>query len=111
MDEPVTSSCYNGQDLAFAVIGTIIVWTIVVWLLFRLYQKHWRNRKGDLLEQSDDIFRRKLTYGIIFISESQLDDPENAKQEFAFDNTAMESKLLTECENNTMYVYFWDKRV
>lgn len=95
MDEPVTSSsCYNGQDLAFAVIGTMLVWTVVLWLLFRLYQKYLRNRKGNKLVIFIMLLEAPILMFIsfLFYSESQLEDPENAKQEFAFDNTAMEGE-------------------
>ncbi|KAJ6646851.1 Protein AHNAK2 [Pseudolycoriella hygida] len=67
MDE----TCYGSGDIAGAVLGTLICGIALAYLLWWLYKNYWKNRKGSHLV---------------------VEDPENAKNDFAFDNPAFKSE-------------------
>lgn len=66
MDE----TCYGGGDIAGAIFGTLICGIALAYLLWWLYNNYWKNRKGAHLV---------------------VEDPENAKNDFAFDNPAFKN--------------------
>lgn len=53
------ATCYGGGDIAGAVFGTLIGGALLAFLVYWLYKKYWKGRKGEFQLQFYFIFSLK----------------------------------------------------